>query len=536
MRAEVVAQGMPNEKRPKPVVLIILDGWGVAPPHAGNAIALAKKPRLDALIRTYPAMTLMASSKEVGLNWGEMGNSEVGHLNIGAGRVYYQTLPRINRDIEVGAFGTNQAFVHALEHVRKNKSKLHLVGLVSTGGVHSSLEHFFSLLEVCKKYKFSNVFVHAILDGRDTIYNTGIDFIRQLEAKMKELKIGKIASLSGRYYAMDRDNRWERTEAAYNAMVLGAGVQAESAEAAIAASYASQVYDEEFAPTVVMAKDAPTATIGAGDAVIFVNFRPDRARQLTQAFVLGQFDRFPREKIQDLYFVTMTEYEKGLPADVAYPPVVITTNLARLISDNGLKQLHIAETEKYAHVTFFLNGTIEDPYEGEDRVIIPSPRVSSYDQKPEMSAQEIAKRVVKEINADTYDFIVLNFANGDMVGHTGNLEATIVAAETVDTAIGQIVDAALAHDGVVLITADHGNGEEMQNLQTGEIDKEHSTNPVPFIVVGKAWEGQTGGVVEAVGGDLSLTQPVGMLADVAPTVIKILGITQPGEMTGRALI
>lgn len=527
---------MPNEKRPKPVVLIILDGWGVAPPHAGNAIATARKPRLDAITRTYPAMTLMASSKEVGLNWGEMGNSEVGHLNIGAGRVYYQTLPRINRDIEMGAFVQNSAFVHALEHARKNKSKLHLIGLTSIGGVHSSLEHFYALLEVCKRQKFNNVFVHAILDGRDTIYNSGIDFIRQLEAKMKELKTGKIATLSGRYYAMDRDNRWDRVEAAYNAMVLGVGPQAESATSAIEASYVNKVYDEEFAPTIIMAKGAPVAGILPGDAVIFTNFRPDRARELTQAFVLGQFDRFPREKIQDLYFVTMAEYEKGMPVDVAYPPIVITTNLARLISDNSLKQLHIAETEKYAHVTFFLNGTIEDPYAGEDRVIIPSPRVSSYDQKPEMSASEIAKRVVKEINADAYDFIVLNFANSDMVGHTGNVEATVKGVEAVDTAIGEIVDAALAHDGVVLVTADHGNGEEVQNLQTGEIDKEHSTNPVPFLVIGKQWEGQTGGVAEAVGGDLSLTQPVGMLADVAPTVLKILGITQPGEMTGRPLI
>lgn len=524
------------QKRPKPVVLAILDGWGVAPPHSGNAISLAKKPRLDAFIKTYPAMTLIASSKEVGLNWGEMGNSEVGHLNIGAGRVYYQTLPRINHDIEIGAFGENPSFLRALVHAKKNKSALHLIGLVSAGGVHSSLEHFFALLLVCKKKKFSHVFIHAILDGRDTLYNSGIDFLRQLEAKMKELKIGRVATLAGRYYAMDRDNRWERTQAAYAAMTAGVGAQAESAITAIEASYAHQVYDEEFAPTVIIEKGEPVAKIENNDAVIFTNFRPDRSRQFTRAFVTLDFSAFNRTQIANLYFVTMTEYEKDLPVDVAYPPEIITANLAKVISDAGLRQLHIAETEKYAHVTFFLNGTIEDPYVGEDRVIIPSPRVSSYDQKPEMSALEVAKRVVKEINADKYDFIVLNFANADMVGHTGKIEATIKAVETIDGAIGTIVDAVLSHDGVALITADHGNGEEVQNLQTGEIDKEHSTNPVPLLVIGKQWEGQTGGVVEAVGGDLSLTPPVGMLADVAPTVLKIMGLPQPEEMTGRALI
>ncbi|MBI2099039.1 2,3-bisphosphoglycerate-independent phosphoglycerate mutase [Candidatus Uhrbacteria bacterium] len=527
---------MTNEKRPKPVVLIILDGWGVAPPHEGNAIARAKKPRMDAFVSAYPAMTLIASSREVGLDWGKMGNSEVGHLNIGAGRVYYQTLPRINRDIEVGEFAQNQAFLSALDHAKNNKSKLHLISLVSAGGVHSSLEHLFELLLFCKKNKFSNVFVQAILDGRDTIYNTGIDFVMALEAKMKELKVGKIATLSGRYYAMDRDNRWDRVNAVYAAMADGVGAIADSAVAAIEASYANKVYDEEFVPTVIAPRGVPAAKVEDGDAAIFVNFRPDRARQLTRAFVMPNFTSFSRRQISNLYFVTMTEYEHGLPVTVAYPPEVIATNLAQVISENGLKQLHIAETEKYAHVTFFLNGTIEEPYKNEDRAIVPSPRVSSYDQKPEMSAPEIAKRVVKEINADKYDFIALNFANADMVGHTGSIEATIKGIEATDAAIGEIVDAALAHDGVALITADHGNGEEVTNLQTGEIDKEHSTNPVPFIIIGRQWEGQTGGAVEAVGGDLSLTPPVGMLADVAPTVLKIMGLPQPEEMTGRALI
>ncbi len=523
--------------RPRPVVLAILDGWGVAPAHEGNAISLSKKPNFDAYIRAFPAMTIVASSKEVGLNWGEMGNSEVGHLNLGAGRVYYQTLPRINIKIETGAFFKNASILRAILHAKKNKSKLHLLGLVSAGGVHSSLEHFFALLEICKKQRFSNVFIHAFLDGRDAIYNSGIDFVQQLEAKMKDLGVGEIATVSGRYYAMDRDNRWDRTQKVYDAIALGvAGASAESAIAAIEASYENKVYDEEFVPTIIFKKGAPLASVSADDAAIFVNFRPDRARQLTSAFVLENFDKFPRTYISNLYFVTMTEYERDLPVDVAYPPDVITTNMAKVISDAGLRQLHIAETEKYAHVTFFLNGTIEEPYSGEDRIIIPSPRVSSYDQAPEMSAPEIGKRVVKEINSDKYDFIVLNFANADMVGHTGNIEATIKGIEAIDTALGEIIGASLAHDGVVLITADHGNGEEVQNLQTGAIDKEHSTNPVPFIVIGKQWEGQTGGAVEAVGGDLSLTPPVGMLADVAPTVLKIMGLPQPEEMTGRALI
>lgn len=525
------------QKRPKPVVLAILDGWGVAPAHEGNAISLAQKPNFDSYIRTYPAMTVSASSKEVGLNWGEMGNSEVGHLNIGAGRVYYQTLPRINMEIETGAFLKNASFLRAIEHAKKNKSKLHLIGLVSAGGVHSSLEHFYALLETCKKQKIGNVYVHAILDGRDALYNSGLDFVRSLEAKMKEFKTGKIATLSGRFYAMDRDNRWDRIEAAYNTMALGAaGATAESAVKAIEASYANKVYDEEFIPTVILEHGAPVAPIVSGDAAIFVNFRPDRARELTSAFVVPNFARFPREQIQNLYFVTMTEYERDLPVDVAYPPDVIAVNLAKVISDAGLKQLHIAETEKYAHVTFFLNGTIEEPYPGEERVIIPSPPVSSYDQSPEMSAPEIGKRVVKEINSDKYDFIVLNFANADMVGHTGNIQATIKGVEAIDAALGDIVGAALAHDGMVIITADHGNGEEVQNLQTGEIDKEHSTNPIPLLIIGKDLEGQSAGAVEAVGGDLSLTSPIGMLADVAPTVLKILGLPQPGEMTGRPLI
>jgi 2,3-bisphosphoglycerate-independent phosphoglycerate mutase len=348
--------------------------------------------------------------------------------------------------------------------------------------------------------------------------------------------VGKIASVSGRYFAMDRDNRWDRIEKAYNAMVLGQGEQAADALEAIKASYAKEVYDEEFVPTVIMENGAPVGTVQANDAVILFNFRPDRAREITKAFVLPDFENFSRQKVENLFPVTMTEYEGGLPVTVAYPPERIENCLAKVLSDAGLTQLHIAETEKYAHVTFFLNGTLEDPFPGEERVIIPSPRVPSYDQQPEMSAPKIADRVVKEIQAETFDFIVLNLANADMVAHTGNLEASIKAMEAVDTAFGRIVDATLAKNGVVFMTADHGNGEELVNLRTGDIDKEHATNPVPFLIIGNAYNGQSGVAGPVPDGDLSLMTPVGMLADVAPTILSVLGIPQPPDMTGQPLI
>ncbi|TAL18962.1 2,3-bisphosphoglycerate-independent phosphoglycerate mutase [Patescibacteria group bacterium] len=525
------------QKRPKPVVLVILDGWGTAPATEGNALSRANLPNWRRFLQTYPAMNITASSSEVGLSWGEMGNSEVGHLNIGAGRVYYQTLPRIAKSIEDGTFYENAVFKKTAQHVLKHKSKLHLVGLVSRGNVHSSLEHLFALLEFCRREKLKSVFVQAILDGRDSLFNSGLDFVTQLQAEMKRLHVSEVASLSGRFFAMDRDNRWDRTEQAWRAMAEGtAEFSADDPLAAIKDSYGRKVYDEEFAPTVIKSRGKPRATLGAGDAVLFFNFRPDRLRQLTRAFALPAFERFKRNIPAELLVVTMTEYEKNLPVLTAYPPEVVRLPLAKVIADAGLRQLHIAETEKYAHVTFFLNGTIEEPFPGEDRVIIPSPRVSSYAQKPEMSARELTERVVKEIDGKKYDFIAVNFANSDMVGHTGNLAATIQAAEVVDECLGKIAAAALRSDGVVLITADHGNSEEVINLQTGEIDKEHSTNPVPLIVVGKSFEGQATPELVAVEGDLALLPPVGMLADVAPTVLSVMDIDQPAEMTGRALV
>jgi len=523
--------------RYKPVILAILDGFGVAPPADGNAVAEAKMPVFKRLVETYPAMTIQASGMAAGLSWGEMGNSEVGHLTIGAGRVLYQNLPRINLLIESGEFFTNPAFKRAIEHARNHGGTLHLMGLVSPGGIHASQEHLYALLEFCRREKFTRVFIHAFLDGRDSIYNSAAGLIAELEAKIKELGVGRIASLAGRFYAMDRDNRWDRVQAAYEAIALGKGPTALNAAAAIQASYAKEVFDEQFVPTVMVDdKGRPLTHFQAGDAAIFFNFRSDRARQLAKAFVVPAFNKFSRDYLKEVLFVTFTEYEKDLPVEVAFAPQLIETCLARLVSDAGLKQLHIAETEKYAHVTFFLNGMREEEFPGEDRVIIPSPRVSSYDQQPEMSAFQISERVAKEIMAGTYDFIVLNFANPDMVGHTGNEQATIKANEATDKALGQVVDAALTVGGAVVITADHGNAEEVKNLVTGDMDKEHSTNPVPCLIVCKDLEGVKAPSGDVVGGDLSMTPPIGMLADVAPTVCKLLDIPPAADMTGRSLI
>lgn len=532
---------MPSQ-RPKPVLLIILDGFGVAPPSDGNAVTRAKMPAFNRLIRTYPTVTLRSSGDEVGLSWGEMGNSEVGHLTIGAGRVFYQMLPRINKAIESGDFFKNQAFLKAIGQVKKVNSTLHLIGLVSPGGVHSHQDHLFKLLELAKREKVKEVAVHAILDGRDTIRDTGVQFIEELQKKMRELGIGAVASLSGRYFAMDRDNRWDRTAKAYYAMTGISGQKSEVRSTedpvkAIKKSYGEKVYDEEFTPAVIVKDGQPVAPVKNKDAVVFFNFREDRMRQITKAFALPTFDKFDRGHfLKDALFITMSEYEKDLPVAVVFPPEIISTCLAKVIADAGLRQMHIAETEKYAHVTFFLNGMAEDPFAGEDREIIPSPKVASYDKKPEMSAKAIADKVVKEIEAQKYDFIAMNFANPDMVAHTGALKETIRAHEVVDEQVGRIVEGALSKNGIVMLTADHGNSEELVNLQTGKIDKEHSTNPVPCLIIGAQYEGQADPQIEAVGGDLSLLQPVGTLSDVAPTVLKILGLKKPKEMTGVPLI
>ena len=515
---------------------MVLDGWGVAPDAEGNAITQAKTPVMDRLIAGYPAMTLSAASSEVGLNWGEMGNSEVGHLNIGAGRVYYQTMPRINKAIADGSFAANPAFLDAINYVKQNKSRLHLIGLLSPGGVHSHEDHLIALLELAAKEKLADVFVHAITDGRDTIYNSGIDFMKKAIGEMKRLKVGRIATVSGRYYAMDRDNRWDRVEKAYRAIAEGAGEKAADPLETLKASYEKKVFDEEVVPTVMTENGRPVAVVGPKDAIIFWNFREDRTRELTKAFVVPDFDKFARVYQPGIFFTTMTEYEKGLPCHIAFAPDIVNECLAKVVSDAGLRQMHLAETEKYAHVTFFMNGQREEVFPGEDRILVPSPRVPSYDQKPEMSEGEVTAKAVGAIQENLYDLIIMNYAAPDMVAHTGDLAATVAACSFTDACIGKVVEATLARDGVVLITADHGNAEEVKNLQTGGKDKEHSTSPVPFIIVGKQYQGLNMGLPEGVGSDLSVVSPVGVLGDVAPTVLKIMDLPQPDEMTGRALI
>jgi 2,3-bisphosphoglycerate-independent phosphoglycerate mutase len=524
-----------NIVRPKPVILIVLDGWGVATPYAGNAISLANTPNFNSLIASYPSLTLMASGEGVGLPWGEFGNSEVGHLNMGMGRILFQILPRINRSIADRSFYNNKVLLKAIEQVKANNSKLHLLGLVSNGGVHASLDHLQALISMLADNKVNNYFVQAILDGRDTPFNSGINFIREVERNLAGTG-GQIASLSGRFYAMDRDNHWDRTAKAYEALVNGAGEQSDSAVKAIEASYKKKIYDEEFMPTVITKNGQPVGKIEDGDAVIFFNYRPDRARQITKALVLPGFEKFKREKYLKIFFAGFSEYEKDLPMEVVFPPEANANTLGEVLSQAGIKQLRIAETEKYAHVTYFFNGGRETKSPGEDQMLVPSPAVSSYDAKPEMSAFEVTDKVVKAIEQDDYDFILINFANADMVGHTGNLKATIEAVEAVDKCLGRIVKSVLSKSGVLLITADHGNAEGLFNMQTGLIDKEHSASPVPFIVVGKDYEGKSLSLSDAPGGDLSLVQPQGILADVAPTVLKVMGLYKPPEMTGHSLI
>jgi len=521
--------------RPKPVALIVLDGWGVAPFSLANAIAQAKKPNFDFYSEHYFATTLQASGEAVGLPYGEMGNSEVGHLNIGAGRIVYQDLPLINKAIVAKEFFVNPIFIKAVKTVKKNNSSLHLIGLVSEGDVHSSVDHLFALLELAREQKIENVFIHAILDGRDMPYDSGLGLLKKVIQKTQEIGVGKIASLAGRFWTMDRDNHWERIEKSYRTMVWAESERKENDPLkAVENSYEQKVYDEELKPTVIVDKEKnPIVKIRAEDAVIFFNFRADRMREIVKAFIMPEFDKFSRDFLKGLNVVTMTEYEKNLPVEVAYPPSVIKIPLAKVISDANLKQLHIAETEKYAHVTYFINGGEEKPFCGEDHILIPSPRIENYALQPEMSAFEIKEKVLEEVDNNKYDFYVINFANPDMVAHTGDVKATIKAIEAVDECLGEIVAHILALDGVIIITADHGNAERLINLQTGEIDKEHSSVPVPFLVIGKDYEieSDTIGVI-----DLNLLASSGFLADVAPTVLKILNLQAPEEMTGRSLV
>lgn len=526
-----------NAKRPKPVVLIVMDGWGITQPYSGNAVSQAQTPVIKDLISRYPSMTLTASGEAVGLPWGESGNSEVGHLNLGLGRIIYQDLPKINKSISDGSFYKNKGLLKAMEHAKNNNSNLHLMGLLSNGCVHASIEHLQALLAMAKDNGLAKVYIHAFLDGRDTQFNSGINFVRQILRSSAEYGIGKIASMSGRFYAMDRDNHWDRIEKTYRAMTEGAGNRYADPVKALEESYGKKIYDEEFVPAVLYEDDRPVAAVGENDAVIFFNYRSDRAREITKAFVLPGLNKFNRpDPIKNLCFVCFTEYEKNLPMTVAFTSDEIVNTLGEIVSHAGMKQLRIAETEKYAHVTYFFNGGREEKSEGEEHALVPSPPVSSYDMKPEMSAYAVTDKLIKAISDDTYDFIFVNYANADMVGHSGNLAATMKAVDVVDQCVGKVVKAALGKGGVVLITADHGNAESMFNMQTGMIDKEHTSNPVPLIIAGKQFEGISFGWQNAPAGDLSQVQPQGILSDVAPTILKIMELDKPPEMTGRSLI
>lgn len=528
--------GTGEQKIPRPVVLIILDGWGIAENYNGNTIAMAKTPNIDKYISEYPSMTLRASGEAVGLPWGEGGNSEVGHLNLGLGRIIYQSLPKINKTISDGSFYSNPALMKAVEHARKNNSKFHIMGLASNGGVHSSIDHLYALLLFVKKNNLSKVYVHVILDGRDTSYNAGINFVKSIQKNITRCGVGKIATISGRFYAMDRNNNWDRTAMSYLAMVENIGEVSDDPISAVEDSYKNKIFDEEFKPTIIKnGKD--DMRVSENDSVVFYNFRPDRARQITKAFVLPDFDKLDRSRfLKNLCFVCFTEYEKGLPVEIAFGADSVSNSLGEVISKNNLRQLRIAETEKYAHVTYFFNGGVEEKMPNEEHILVPSPSVSSYDQKPEMSATEVTKRVLDVVEDDIYDFILINYANADMVGHTGNTEAAIKAVEVLDKEVKKIVDLVLSQGGVVMITADHGNVEVMFNMQSGQMDKEHTSNPVPFILIGNNYHGRTFGWQDSVGSDLSMVQPQGILSDVAPTILRLLNIEKPEEMTGMSLL
>lgn len=544
-----------------PLFLLILDGWGIAPPSNGNAISLARKPNYDKIISLYPSGSLLASGESVGLPANEVGNTEVGHLNIGAGRIIDQDIVRISKSIKDGSFFYNPVLIQLEEHVKENKSKLHIMGMASYAGVHSSLEHMWALIEYCQRNHLDRVYLHLFTDGRDSPPNQGIEVISKIQEQLNVKKSAKIATISGRYWAMDRDKRWERTKKAYEAIVLGRGLYAADPIQAIQNSYNSSVTDEFIQPTVIIQNNQPVATVDDGDAVIFFNFRIDRPRQLTMAFVLPNFESlksfdfgytdsehdvkyegevkfsetFKREKVpQNLFFATMTEYQKGLPVNgILFEEQKISESLGEVISYNKIPQLHLAESEKERFVTYYFNGMREEKFEGEEDLIVPSPKVPTYDKKPEMSVFKLANEAKNALLRGVFGFFVCNFANPDMVAHTGNLQATIKAIEAVDKALGIIYETILQLGGTLVITADHGNAEELLTFsQTsyfftsseGQINTDHSSNPVPLIIVNKGLEGTRK--------DLGK----GILADVAPTILSLMNLGIPSRMTGRNLL
>src|SRR3990167_5699859 len=537
-----------------PVVLIILDGWGIAPSGPGNAIKLAHTPFIDQLTAAYPNTRLVASGEAVGLPHGEDGNTEVGHINIGAGQIVFADLPRINTAIADGNFFKNPTLLEALDFVKKNRSTLHLLGLVGSGGVHANNEHLFALIKLAQQQGVPNLSLHLITDGRDSPPTTSQTYVSQIEKHLADAGIGQIATVMGRYFGMDRDFRWDRTQKAYQCLTQNQGLKAESPQTAIRQSYADGKTDEFIEPTnIVDANGTPVSLIGDTDAVIFYNFRVDRPRQLTRAFVLPDFETsgnrpaydphsdkylhshlvekipvnppFKRNKIlHNLFFVTMTEYQKSLPVKVVIPPLSVKYPLSLILSEHNLRQLHMAETEKERFVTYYFNGLREQPFPGEDWTIIPSPKVATYDLKPEMSTPELTQTLIDKLKQNIYHFVIVNFACPDMVGHTGNIDAAVKACQAADQALAQIVPTVLNLNGTALITADHGNTEEMINLSSGEVDTEHSVNTVPFIAASRVFEGQ------------NRSMPPGILADVAPTILKILNLPVPSAMTGKSLL
>lgn len=508
------------KNRNKPLVLLILDGWGIVNKKHGNAIALARTPTMARLYKRCPSATLRASGEDVGLSKGVIGNSEVGHLNIGAGRIVLQDLPRINNAIRESTFSQNLALLKAFRNAKNNESALHFVGLLSDGGVHSHIRHLFALLKIGKKQKIDRLYIHAFLDGRDVPPKSALKYLQALETKMNRLAVGELSTLMGRYYSMDRDNRWDRTAKAYYAMVLGKGRKAESSADAIEEAYSLGETDEFVSPTVIIKQDKPVGLVNDDDSLIFFNFRSDRPRQLTMSFIKKDFKSFDRVKIPKIHFTSMTEYDKNFKTPIAFPPKKIINCLGEVLSRVGIRQLRIAETEKYPHVTFFFNGGREKPFPGEDRILIPSPRVATYDLKPDMSAYAITKVAIEKIKSTKYDFVLINYANPDMVAHSGKLFATIQAIEVVDECLGDIVKVVEQVGGLSIVTSDHGHAEEMIDRQTGEPRTAHTCNPVPFIIVSEK----------------TIKLRKGRLSDVAPTVLHIMNIEKPREMTAATLI
>ena len=542
--------------QPRLVTLVILDGWGMASFNPGNAISLAATPNFDRYWVAYPHTFLKASGEAVGLPRGEMGNSETGHMNIGAGRIVYQDLPRIDMAIAEGTFFTMPTVNIAANHVKSKQSRLHLMGLISDGGIHASLNHLFALIRFARDQGITKVFLHLFTDGRDSSPTSAMTYINEVQKKITEIGVGKIATLCGRYYAMDRDLRWDRIQKAYDLLTLGEGAKIKNIQQAIIDSYSKKITDEFLEPTVIVEDNGqPVGLIEDNDAIIFYNYRVDRPRQLSRAFVIDNFEQmkishqdfdpyaeryglkqyevpkdhtttFKRRKIlKNIYFATMTEYERDLPADPIFEPILIQMPLGRVISQAGFRQIHMAETEKFPHVTYFFNGGRADKFPGEEQIVIPSPKVATYDLKPEMSLYEVVDKFLRKLVTRTYQFALINIANPDMVAHTGNLQASIKACEHSDICLGKIVNTVTNLGGIVFVTADHGNAEELIDLQTGEIDTKHSTNPVPFIVIDKQETRTTSRVL-----------PRGILADISPTILGQMGLPKPSSMAGRNLL